>query len=87
MSSLSNIESASLKFKKTIFWSNSKKPVLKIPATLKFSCFGNPPKGVATKADYIKLNVSPSFKFRLNANSVPINTLFVLNLFSFTLGI
>ena len=34
---LSKIDRASWIFKKTIFWSNSKKPVLNVPAILKFS--------------------------------------------------
>ena len=37
----------------------AKKPVLNIPATLKFSCFGKLPKGVDTNTDDIKFNVSP----------------------------
>ena len=62
-----------------IFWSNSTNPVLKIPAILKFSCFGNIPRGVDTKEDDIKLILSPLFKLRLKASSDPIKILFFLN--------
>ena len=68
-------------FIKITFWSNSIKPVLKIPATLKFSCFGKFPSGVPTKDEVIKLIVSSFFKLKLNASSDPINTLLELKLF------
>ena len=70
------MDNASSIFKKTTFWSNSKNPVLKIPTTLKVSCFGRLPNGVEINADDIKLIESPTLKFKLNASSVPINMLF-----------
>ena len=48
--------------------------MVKVPAILKLSCFGKLPKGVATKAEDIKLILSPSFRFKLYASSVPIKT-------------
>ena len=43
------------KDEKIIFSSNSIKPVVKIPATSKISCFGKFPNGVPTKEEVIKL--------------------------------
>ena len=59
-------------FTNAIFWSKSRKPVLNIPATLKFSCLGKLPRGVITKADDIKFKVSPFFKPKSKASSEPI---------------
>ena len=46
-------------FTNLMFRSKSRKPVLNIPATLKFSCLGKLPRGVDTKAEDIKFKVSP----------------------------
>ena len=61
--------------------------MLNTPATLKFSCFGKLPNGVATNADDIKFTLSPLLKFKLNASSDPINTFFFLNFFTSPLTI